>query len=170
MTSQPHTLRSDPFDAATGGIAVGGTPAEQAASAVPAPETLAREVEVMRAAAAATPRPQFEVVRLLLADSGTLLLCSVEHTGHLARLRARLRAAFAGGPPRQSTIVHASIARVLTPEKLTPEALAAVRAVCERWTQKLAGARFSPPALHHIQETTFTTVEGPRLALPFGDP
>ena len=29
---------------------------------------------------------------------------------------------------------------------------------------------YHAPALHHIQEKTFTTVEGPRLALPFGDP
>lgn len=31
--------------------------------------------------------PRFEVHRLLMADSGTLLLCSVDHTGHLAQVR-----------------------------------------------------------------------------------
>ena len=29
--------------------------------------------------------PRFEVHRLLMADSGTLLLCSVDTTGHLAK-------------------------------------------------------------------------------------
>jgi hypothetical protein len=43
-------------------------------------------VEAFRSAAAATPAPRFEVHRLLMADSGTLLLCSVDHTGHLAQV------------------------------------------------------------------------------------
>lgn len=119
---QPHTLRPDPFDPATGGLLqvrpqaphhehaslVGGPasrppprtrcrrlpppltravrwshrarpqgvdPATQAAAAAPAPASLAREVAAFRAAAAATPPPRFSVHRLLLADSGTLLLC-----------------------------------------------------------------------------------------------
>lgn len=42
--------------------------------------------------------------RLVLADSGTLLLCSLDRTGHLAAVRRKLRAAFPGGPPKQSTI------------------------------------------------------------------
>lgn len=107
--------------------------------------------------------PRFEVHRLVMADSGTLLLCSVDHTANLAQvgggggspggslsaraapparlarrsahpqapsshthtpdlqLRKRLRHAFPGGPPKQSTIVHASIARLLTPKQLTRE-------------------------------------------------
>jgi hypothetical protein len=86
MTSQPHTLRPDPFDPAAGGLRLDGTPHEQAESARPNPQTLGREVEAFRSAAAATPAPRFEVHRLLMADSGTLLLCSVDHTGHLAQV------------------------------------------------------------------------------------
>jgi hypothetical protein len=33
MTSQPHTLRPDPFDPAAGGLRLDGTPHEQAESA-----------------------------------------------------------------------------------------------------------------------------------------
>ena len=66
--------------------------------------------------------------RLLLADSGTLLLCSVDTTGHLAALRKRLRQAYPGAPPRQSTIVHASIARLLDDgRQLAPAEIAAVQ-------------------------------------------
>jgi hypothetical protein len=44
------------------------------------------------------------------------------------QLRKRLRHAFPGGPPKQSTIVHASIARLLTPQQLTPQQIEAVQA------------------------------------------
>ncbi|KAL4856029.1 hypothetical protein ACK3TF_003469 [Chlorella vulgaris] len=173
MTSQPHTLRPDPFNQASGGLRLDGTPREQAESARPDPRQLAREVEAFRLAAAASSAPRFEVHRLLLADSGTLLLCSVDHTGHLAQLRKRLRNAFPGGPPKQSTIVHASIARVLTPQQLTAEQIQRVQAVCDKWTERLQGLRFDPDRIFHIQacalgcEQTFTTVEGPRIPLPF---
>jgi hypothetical protein len=39
--------------------------------------------------------------------------------------------------------------------------------VCDRWTEKLRGIRFDPEHLYHIREQTFTTVEGPRIQLPF---
>lgn len=102
-----------------------------------------------------------------MADSGTLLLCSVDHTGHLAQLRKRLHHAFPGGPPKQSTIVHASIARLLTPSQLSKEQIATVQEVCDRWSARLRGQRFDPDRISYIQEHTFTTVEGPRVPLPF---
>ena len=43
------------------------------------------------------------------------------------QLRKRLHHAFPGGPPKQSTIVHASIARLLTPSQLSKEQIAAVQ-------------------------------------------
>lgn len=45
----------------------------------------------------------------------------------VVQLRKRLRHAFPGGPPKQSTIVHASIARVLTPRQLSGEEIARVQ-------------------------------------------
>lgn len=167
MTSQPHTLRPDPFDVVHGGLAVGAPPAVQAARAAPSEATLAREIASWRAAAAATAAPRFTVHRLLLADSGTLLLCSIDHTGHLAQLRRRLRTFFPGGPSKQSTIIHASIARLVSPTPLPREAIARVQAACDRWSARLKGMRFDPPVLYHIRERQFTTVEGPRIALPF---
>lgn len=162
MASQPFTLRPDAFDASNTGLEPDGTlQLEQA------PGCLRRELDVFRAATATTEPPRFEVHRLLLADSGTLLLCSVDHTGGLAKLRKKLRESFPGGPPKQSTIVHSSIARVLTPQQLTPEQIAKVQAVCDSWTERLRGQRFDPQRIYHIQEHTFTTVEGERTPLPF---
>ena len=54
-----------------------------------------------------------------MADSGTLLLCSVDRSGNLAPLRARLKAAFPGAPSTQGSIMHASIGRILSTEQLT---------------------------------------------------
>jgi hypothetical protein len=61
MTSQPHTLRPNPFDAPHGGLGPGDGAEEIAAASEPEPSVLSMEVEHMREAAAATPRPQFEV-------------------------------------------------------------------------------------------------------------
>ncbi|KAL4441797.1 hypothetical protein ABPG77_003713 [Micractinium sp. CCAP 211/92] len=173
MSSQPHTLRPDPFNPKEGGLSVDGSPQEQAESARPDPATLARETEAFRAAAASTAGPELEVHRLLMADSGTLLLCSVDRSGNLAKLRKKLRQAFLGGPPKQPTIVHASIARLLSADQLSREQIDRIQAVCDKWTEQLRGIRFSPDQCYHIQaralgcENTFTTVEGPRVPLPF---
>ena len=165
MTSQPHTIRPDPFDPEW------VEPAAQAPAewATPSASTLIREQEAMRTAAAARSPPDFAVHRLLMADSGTLLLTSVERGSQLVSLRKALRAAFPGAPPRQSTIVHSSIGRILGTAQLDAATLQAVQEVCDRWTGRLQGYRWSASGLSHVQEETFTTVEGPAMFLPFGD-
>jgi hypothetical protein len=168
MTSQPHTLRPDPFNIKTGGLPPGYPSSEEiAAVANPQPEVLEREIQAMKQAAMATPAPKFEVHRIIFADSGTLLLCSVDNTGHLSSLRSRMRSAFPGAPPRQSTIVHASLARCLTPRQLTQDEIRRVQESCDAWSEKVRGMKFHPEHIYHIQEETFTTVEGPRVRLPF---
>lgn len=47
---------------------------------------------------------------------------------------------------------------------------AALQAACDRWSERLRGMHFDPVALYHICENTFTTVEGPRIPLPFQQP
>lgn len=170
MTSQPHTLRPDPFNIDTGGLPPGYPTSEEiAAVADPMPEVLKREINAMKLAAMNTPAPKFEVHRIVFADSGTLLLCSVDKTGHLAALRSRLRGAFPGGPPRQSTIIHSSLARCLTPRQLMEDEIERVQEACDAWSEMVRGMEFHPEHVYHIQEETFTTVEGPRVRLPFQD-
>ncbi|GAB4818250.1 hypothetical protein N2152v2_005296 [Parachlorella kessleri] len=222
MTSQPHTLRPDPF-VPGGGLPVERGAEETAAAARPNPATLLQEVAEMRSLAASSAAPHLEVGRrrrrkgwlgrglaqhgmrgcpealsalpladpagivaahrqaapgvamdldasvhrLLMADSGTLLLCSVDRSGNLARLRARLRASFPGAPSTQSSIMHASIGRILSTEQLTVAEIERVQAACDRWSEQLRGMQFDPEVLYHICERTFTTVEGPRIPLPF---
>lgn len=166
MTSQPHTLRPNPFDP-DAALPSSLSKDEVAARAAPTEATVAREVEVMRTAAAETPAPTFCVHRILMADSGTLLLCNVESTSVMTDLRRRLKEAFPGGPPRQSTIFHASLARVLGEGQLSREVIDAVQAVCDRWSHRLRGEQFKVAALHHVMEEKFTTVDGPAVPLAF---
>lgn len=166
MTSQPHTIRPNPFDPGAA-LPETLTPDELMVRAAPDPAIVQREVEIMRKEASITPAPRFKVHRLLLADSGTLLLCSVDVSGVMAGLRRRLRDAFPGGPPRQSTIFHASLARIVSPEELSPQTVARVQAVCDGWSERLRGMEFRASALHHVIEEVFTTVEGPVVRLPF---
>jgi hypothetical protein len=165
-TSQPHTPRPDPFDPGAA-LPAGLPPAALAAAARPSAAALRREEAAVRAAAAATPPPRLAVHRLLLADSGTLLLVSVDASGAVAALRGRLRAAFPGAPPRQSTICHVSLGRVLSPRQLAPANVAAVQRLCDAWTARLRGAGFEARRLHHVHEATFASVDGPRVGLPF---
>ncbi|KAK9812703.1 hypothetical protein WJX72_002341 [[Myrmecia] bisecta] len=161
MPSQPSDPRPDPF------APDGGLDPKSAPHPIPAPtaETLTQEVQVFRDLAATTRPPRFEVHSLVFADSGTLLLCFVDTSKRLAGLRAQLRIAFTGGAARQSSIMHITLGRVLAPKQLTADDIAAVQAKCDTWTAKLRGTAFTPDALWHVQELTFTSVDGKRERL-----
>jgi hypothetical protein len=171
MTSQPHTLRPNPFISIRSDGDVFPpelSPEEIYSRAAPAKETVDREIEVMREAAKSTTAPTFRVHRVFLADSGTLLLTCVDVSGQVAGLRQRLQASFPGAPPRQSTIFHASLARVLVEKQLDARSIARIHRKCEEWTSShLRGAEFQVTEMHYVQEERFTTVDGPVIALPF---
>jgi hypothetical protein len=102
-----------------------------------------------------------------MADSGTLLLTCLDTSGGtIAGLRKRLKDAFPGGPPRQSTIFHASVARVLAPQQIDENCRKKVQKMCNEWSDRLRGTEFSVDALHYVMEEKFTTVEGPTYRLP----
>jgi hypothetical protein len=163
MGSQPHALRPDPASPDGGILAEGADPAAGA----PSPAVLAAEIELMRQEANAVAPPSLRVHRILMADSGTLLLCCVDGSGRLASLRAALRRRLPGAPPRQSTIAHASLARVLTTSQFDSTTRARIKEVCDRCTTELRGMEVPTFKLYHVCEEQFTTVEGPSVALPF---
>jgi hypothetical protein len=98
MTSQPHTLRPDPFDPGAA-----STPAAALLAAGPAPGTLLAEVEAMRAAAASTPAPRLEVGRLLLC-----LLTSLLTSLLLCLMLSLLLCHVAGAPAADGRQRHAT--------------------------------------------------------------
>jgi hypothetical protein len=66
----------------------------------------------------------------------------------------------------QVQIIHTSLLRITTPEPLPAAVAASVTAVCKEVTNELRGKRFSPRNLWFIFESTFSTIEGTRRAMP----
>ena len=104
---------------------------------------------------------------VVFAGSGTLLLCCVERSAVLPRLRRHCRAAFPGAARKQSSIMHVTLGRVLTAEPLPDTVVAAISEKAAEWSAKVRGMRWSAPALTHIQEESFSTVAGPRTEFPW---
>lgn len=185
MTSQPHDVKVNPFASNTivaseqdgqdrtgqddASIGMHGGYTQQ--TYMPTEDVIQREIEVMRMAAATTPAPTLQVHRILVADSGTILLCCVESSSYCSifNLRKTLRHAFPGGPERQSTIYHASLGRIVRPQQLTEAVRVEIQRVCDRWTEQLRGLEIHAKELHYVQEEQFTTVQGPSVCLPFMD-
>ena len=84
---------------------------------------------------------------MLLADSGTLLVCLLDPNDSLANLRQDLRTAFPGAPTRQTQIIHVSVLRVLTARQLSVDDRQRVQAVCDDYTQKLQGLQVTATEL-----------------------
>ena len=104
---------------------------------------------------------------MVFASSGTLLLCCVERTAALPGLRRRCRAAFPGAARKQSSIMHVTLGRILTAEPLPEAVVTTISEKAVEWSARVRGMQWSAPALTHIQEESFSTVAGPRTALPW---
>ena len=88
-----------------------------------------------------------QVHEVLLADSGTLLICLLDQDGNLTHLRQQLTKAFPGAPARQAQIIHVSVLRLLTPLQLSAEDRQRLQAVCNEYTQKLQGTQVTATQL-----------------------
>ena len=114
---------------------------------------MADELGRVRAIGAATPPFTLVIDRLLLSDSGVLLLLFQTTGGDRTpfELREALRAAFPDAPAKQSILLHSSLARTLQVPP-SPEALAAATAACERATQLLHGREVPMRSIWHVVE------------------
>ena len=88
-----------------------------------------------------------QVHRVLLADSGTLLVCLTDSNSQLNHLRQNLRQAFPGAPTRQTQIVHVSVLRLLTAQQLNADQRQVLQAVCSEVTEQLAGLQITATKL-----------------------
>ena len=88
-----------------------------------------------------------QVHRVLLADSGTLLVCLVDRDGKLSHLREQLTRAFPGAPTRQTQIMHVSVLRLLTARQLSSEERQQLQAICDEYTNKLKGMQITATEL-----------------------
>ena len=103
----------------------------------------------------------------MLTRSGTLILGWTDAGGAdgVNELRAALRTAFPGATHRQPAIIHTTLFRIVSPEALPADAIAAIGAECQRWTERLAGAVLAPRSLWFVNELQFSTIEGEREIL-----
>ena len=106
---------------------------------------------------------------IVFANSGTLLLCCVDHSGNLAAIRQKLRAAFRGAASRQSSIMHVTLGRVLTAEPLPEHTAASIAEAAAKWSSEVRGMRWRCTALTHVIEEAYTTVAGRHTLLPLSD-
>ena len=88
-----------------------------------------------------------QVHRVLLADSGTLLVCLIDRDGSLNHLREQLTRAFPGAPARQTQIMHVSVLRLLTAQQLSIERRQRLQAICDDYTVKLKGMQITATEL-----------------------
>jgi hypothetical protein len=88
-----------------------------------------------------------QVHRVLLADSGTLLVCLVDRDGNFNHLREQLTRAFPGAPTRQTQIMHVSVLRLLTAQQLSSEERQRLQAICDEYTIKLKGMQITATEL-----------------------
>ncbi|BDA42804.1 hypothetical protein COCOBI_03-6970 [Coccomyxa sp. Obi] len=114
------------------------------------------------------PLEHLEVSSVVLTDTGTLLLCSIDRRADITRLRHSLRAAFPGAPKKQANIIHTTLLRILSPVQLPPASRATIQKECDQWTERLRGTRLSFRKAWYVIETVFSTIEGDQVEVVFG--
>ena len=158
MTSRPDDMRPDPWSPDTAVSKQHGGPSV---------DIVEREIQMMKdIVGTVSPQIVLEVYKILLADSGTLLLCLLDTSDRIHGIRKSFRESFPGAPPKQSTIYHMSLGRIVTPVQFSREQRHHIQSLCSTWTERLQGRTYVLEELHHVIEDQFTTVEGERTALP----
>ncbi|KAK9817064.1 hypothetical protein WJX72_009004 [[Myrmecia] bisecta] len=163
-TSQAFDPRPDPFDPSP------DLSTDPQSRPVITPQLLDHELQTVHGLAASVGPINLEVYRVVFADSGTLLLCSIDRSGQLTRLRQQLRASFPGASTKQTSTMHVSLLRVLTPQQLSPDVIRDIQEACDTWTERLRGRTFTLDRLWHIREHIFAAVTGKRVEIRLAEP
>jgi|APGre2960657444_1045066.scaffolds.fasta_scaffold01575_7 hypothetical protein len=126
-------------------------------------EQLAQELEHARAVVGSTPAFSLTVDRLLLTDTGVLvLLYQTEDAGPLL-LRERLMSAFGDSPQKQTTLLHSSLLRLLAVP--APEEVLLLRRSLEQTSREIRGAQVPFTSLWYVTERALP-IEGDVVELP----
>ncbi|DBA95023.1 TPA: hypothetical protein ACH3X1_002539 [Trebouxia sp. C0004] len=115
--------------------------------APPSSDALHQEHQTMQKLVGQNQPINLEVHRVLLADSGTLLVCLIDRDGSLNHLREQLTRAFPGAPMRQTQIMHVSVLRLLTAQQLSSEERRRLQAICDEYTTELKGMQITATEL-----------------------
>jgi hypothetical protein len=114
---------------------------------------------------AAFPPFQLTIDRLLLSDSGVLLLLYQTADDAPLKLRELLRKAFPASPAKQTVILHSSLARLL--DVPTAEEVACIREVCAAATAALKGRAVQISSVFYVVERALP-IDGDVTELPLG--
>ena len=99
--------------------------------------------------------------RVLLSDTGTLLITWTNPCGSVWQLRQGFADAFPGSHSiEQPTIIHTSLFRMLSAVNPDSYTRRAINAVCEKWTAKLRGREWTAKHVWLVYETEFSTIAG----------
>ncbi|ETV93535.1 hypothetical protein, variant 3 [Aphanomyces invadans] len=131
----------------------------------------AHELSDLRALAAAFPQFSLRFHSIVLASSGSIVMLFDDPDDTVDRLRLVAHSVFPALPAYQTkTIVHTTLARVLTPS-MPSETLQALRAKCLEVTAQLRHDAFgiALSRLWYVEETHYFSAESGRrtsIALP----
>lgn len=105
--------------------------------------------------------------KAVLANSGVLLLCWLDKSGTISKLRTRLRTAFPGAPPKQAIILHTTLIRILTPNQLDEATRSRIATECSEWSASFQGEQVEILKLRFLFNSyTATIVEGESVDIP----
>ncbi|CAD7697804.1 unnamed protein product [Ostreobium quekettii] len=161
--SRPEDVRPNAFDP-SGGCDLAVANHERPG---PAQAYLPLELEAMEHIVNTTPRPTLVPERVLMSDTGTLLLTWVDRSGNIDRLRSALRSCFPGSPPKQTGIIHTTLCRVVAGGPFNAATRKAVAEECDKWTGLLKGHVFQPSVAWYVLEELYSNCVGPTTPLEF---
>ena len=169
-TSHPKSIRPDPFESSGGVIGEQAAGRETLNASTPTDLTLVREEGALKELLADQEPPTLEIDRVLITRGGTLIIAWTDRVARVQQLREKLRGIFPGASSKQSSLIHTSLSRIVSEDgsHLPPPgspALKEMQKVCDKWTEKLKGKTFKPSSAWWVRETTFSTIEGPRVKL-----
>jgi hypothetical protein len=131
-------------------------------------EYLEKERQWCRSTVAEMEAPLLCFERFLFTETGTLLMVWTDASGQVEELRRRCKHQFPGSLNiRQSSILHTSMLRLLSTQPLDDYSREKIVETCEKWTEKLKGAKWQAEKIWYVLEEEFSTLGGEREDMPF---
>eukprot|EP01026_Neomeris_dumetosa_P061599 TRINITY_DN58137_c0_g1_i9.p1 TRINITY_DN58137_c0_g1~~TRINITY_DN58137_c0_g1_i9.p1 ORF type:complete len:109 (-),score=11.84 TRINITY_DN58137_c0_g1_i9:284-610(-) len=104
-----------------------------------------------------------------MSEGGVLIICWLDRSGSVRKIRSTCRSTFPGAAKKQSSIIHTSLLRILTAEQLSDEVKQKIDHLCTKWNRENRGLTLVAHKLWYIHERSFSTIVGDRFVFPFTD-
>eukprot|EP01025_Chloroclados_australasicus_P034078 TRINITY_DN348_c0_g1_i5.p1 TRINITY_DN348_c0_g1~~TRINITY_DN348_c0_g1_i5.p1 ORF type:complete len:334 (-),score=25.96 TRINITY_DN348_c0_g1_i5:483-1484(-) len=164
-TSHPSDVRADPIEPSGGVDLTQPNHRRQEATA----GQLKREREEIQDVVEVSKPPKLEIDRAVMTQGGVLIICWLDRSGSIRRIRQTCRNSFPGAAKKQSQIIHTSLLRILTANQLDDDIIGKIDKICKQWTRENRGLSLIPHKLWYVHERSFSTIKGDRFVFPFTD-